>query len=726
MTSKKLFAVYSLTAAVLAAASGCTAGKEREIHPHASVHRAIDSAVRSAIVKVQIWPDAALDSPEQYYFAECPNCSSAHIENIRNLIAMEKPFETPGFVMANGDIIIADPGFQTEAERKIEVISITGAVTPVEPAAYYPDENAVVLRTADGSLPEGAEGMIFSEPEPGMPLFDFYYVPEGGVWVSGVTPHSDGRFSRIPSGNVSTGDFTVPLSIITDAAGSPAGITMSSETKLSFRNPDRNPVNWRRVTAEERAAEETLLREAVASRIFSVRFNFTPVDLRREQVDGNVDPSIIINQIDAKGILMADGSLLVSWPMSPDMIARISTVTVATPDGPAAAEFARALEDYEVIFIVPEKEIKSSGTAGIYSGSTAALYGRPVFEATLKNYGDGEECIITRSRITGLEAGYKNVLVPSTAGQADYLFTERGDLLAVMTEIRRHSAVYGLDGWDEYTGHVPAATLAMAADSRVLYPKAQEERLRFDWLGVETRSLSSELAEAYGVSVLTAGGEKGIIISKVFKNTPAAKAGLKPGDILLSIEDCRNRLYGMKSENFEVPDWEGNFMWDEYDFIPENQYDQIPTPWVNLRTPLNLLVTSLGPCAELTVTYIRDSEAHTAEIQAEQAPYSFENAPRTVISRLGMDIMDPTVEVRDYLRLADDAPGVLITRVRSGSKASVAGLMPYELITAVNDNPVYGAEELAAILAELGQGKIEAVLTVRRLGVSRLVTVRID
>ena len=165
-------------------------------------------------------------------------------------------------------------------------------------------------------------------------------------------------------------------------------------------------------------------------------------------------------------------------------------------------------------------------------------------------------------------------------------------------------------------------------------------------------------------------------------------------------------------------------MWDDYDSIPENHYDSIPTPWVNQRTPLNLLLTQLGPEAEVTVNYARDGKLCSTAVQAEAAPPCFENAPRTVISALGLTVLDPTVEVRDYFRLAADDPGVLIARVRSGSKASVAGLMPYEIITAVNDKAVTGAADFAALLEELGREKSEVVLTVRRLGVSRLVTMR--
>ena len=50
------------------------------------------------------------------------------------------------------------------------------------------------------------------------------------------------------------------------------------------------------------------------------------------------------------------------------------------------------------------------------------------------------------------------------------------------------------------------------------------------WIGVQTRELTPELAEA-----LKLGDAKGVLISGVVNDAPAAKAGIKPGDVLTRI-----------------------------------------------------------------------------------------------------------------------------------------------------------------------------------------------
>ncbi|MFC3607869.1 Do family serine endopeptidase AlgW [Stutzerimonas tarimensis] len=51
------------------------------------------------------------------------------------------------------------------------------------------------------------------------------------------------------------------------------------------------------------------------------------------------------------------------------------------------------------------------------------------------------------------------------------------------------------------------------------------------WLGVEVQSLTSELAESYGLQ-----GRQGIVVAGAYADGPAARAGLQPGDVILSID----------------------------------------------------------------------------------------------------------------------------------------------------------------------------------------------
>jgi serine protease DegQ len=58
----------------------------------------------------------------------------------------------------------------------------------------------------------------------------------------------------------------------------------------------------------------------------------------------------------------------------------------------------------------------------------------------------------------------------------------------------------------------------------------REGQVRRGWIGVETRDLTPELAEVLGVPV-----RAGVLITGVLNNGPAARAGLRPGDVVTEI-----------------------------------------------------------------------------------------------------------------------------------------------------------------------------------------------
>jgi S1-C subfamily serine protease len=50
------------------------------------------------------------------------------------------------------------------------------------------------------------------------------------------------------------------------------------------------------------------------------------------------------------------------------------------------------------------------------------------------------------------------------------------------------------------------------------------------WIGVEPSELTPEMAQTFGVAA-----QQGVIITGVLQNGPAAKAGIKPGDVVTSV-----------------------------------------------------------------------------------------------------------------------------------------------------------------------------------------------
>ena len=72
---------------------------------------------------------------------------------------------------------------------------------------------------------------------------------------------------------------------------------------------------------------------------------------------------------------------------------------------------------------------------------------------------------------------------------------------------------------------IPVSTAKLVLEGLV-----KDGRVTRGWIGVEPNDLSPELAETFGTKQT-----EGVIITGVLQNGPAAKAGVKPGDVIEAI-----------------------------------------------------------------------------------------------------------------------------------------------------------------------------------------------
>jgi serine protease DegQ len=90
-----------------------------------------------------------------------------------------------------------------------------------------------------------------------------------------------------------------------------------------------------------------------------------------------------------------------------------------------------------------------------------------------------------------------------------------------------NSAIYSQTGGSVGIGFAIPVTTAKTVMESII---ASGHVVR-GWIGVESQEITPELADSFGLKVQT-----GAIIAGVVRNGPADKGGMKPGDILLSVE----------------------------------------------------------------------------------------------------------------------------------------------------------------------------------------------
>jgi len=109
---------------------------------------------------------------------------------------------------------------------------------------------------------------------------------------------------------------------------------------------------------------------------------------------------------------------------------------------------------------------------------------------------------------------------PGNSGGA--LIDVHGNLLGINT------AIYSRSGGSLGIGFaIPVTTVKSVMDAII-----KDGQVVRGYIGVEPQDITPELAESFGLKKTT-----GAIIAGVLKGGPADKAGIRPGDILVSIDD---------------------------------------------------------------------------------------------------------------------------------------------------------------------------------------------
>ncbi len=109
---------------------------------------------------------------------------------------------------------------------------------------------------------------------------------------------------------------------------------------------------------------------------------------------------------------------------------------------------------------------------------------------------------------------------PGNSGGA--LVDTNGNLLGINT------AIYSRSGGSMGIGFaIPVSTAKMVLDGIV-----KDGQVTRGWIGVEPNELTPELAQTFGVDA-----KQGVIITGVLQNGPAAKGGMKPGDVVTGVAE---------------------------------------------------------------------------------------------------------------------------------------------------------------------------------------------
>jgi len=181
----------------------------------------------------------------------------------------------------------------------------------------------------------------------------------------------------------------------------------------------------------------------------------------------------------------------------------------------------------------------------------------------------------------------------------------------------------------------------------------QGKKIEYGWIGVAIQDIDERLAAYFDL-----GTDEGVLITKVITGSPAEKAGLKEGDIVLAVNSVKVRNSSALIKQ-----------------VGSGEIDK-PATFAILRDK--------KPIA-LPVVIGKRPSTEPESIAAQAAP----TPPTQSMSKLwrGISVRELSPETARQLGLAN-SNGVLISAIERGSPAQMAGLRNGDVIIAINKNPI--------------------------------------
>lgn len=233
---------------------------------------------------------------------------------------------------------------------------------------------------------------------------------------------------------------------------------------------------------------------------------------------------------------------------------------------------------------------------------------------------------------------------PGNSGGA--LLNIKGELIGINTAIFSRSGGYQGIGFA-----IPVNMVRTVMESLIEHGKIVR-----GWLGVSIQDIDKNLAKQFGIESLN-----GVLISDVVRDSPAKKAGLKRGDVILEFNGSR----------------------------------------INDAASLRNKVASTPVGKKVDISIIRNKRNKVLTVKIGKL--KGEPVVASDYNRMGTKVQTLTKDLIEKMHLNIDR-GVVVTDVKPGSNSENAGIKRGDVILEMNQSSVSSAEEVEDYLRQLKAG----------------------
>ena len=238
------------------------------------------------------------------------------------------------------------------------------------------------------------------------------------------------------------------------------------------------------------------------------------------------------------------------------------------------------------------------------------------------------------------------------------LFNQRGEVVGVNSRI--------FSGTGGYMGLSFSIPIDVAMD--VVQQLKTNGKVTRSYLGVMLQDIDRNLADAYKLPK-----PEGSLINQVSPKSPAEKAGLKPGDVILKLD--------------------GNS--------------------ISRTSDLIYRLNRIAPNQTIQLEVLRDDKIRTISATLSVAPDDTPAAEdkNNPTNGLGMNIRDLTEAEQSRLNVNG---GALVREVKRGGLASLSNLVAGDVIVQVNSTPVANSQAFAKAIAGLPKNSVARIVIIRQ------------
>jgi Do/DeqQ family serine protease len=214
-----------------------------------------------------------------------------------------------------------------------------------------------------------------------------------------------------------------------------------------------------------------------------------------------------------------------------------------------------------------------------------------------------------------------------------------------------NTAIFSRSGGSQGIGFaIPANMVRVVVTSA----KGGGSAVKRPWLGAKLQAVTPDIADGLGLK-----RPAGALVASVTPSSPAARAGLKSGDLILAVDD----------QTVDDP----------------NAFDY------------RFATKPLGGTAQLGL--LRAGKETRVAVALQTAPESprDEVAVKTRSPFLGATVANLSPALAEQLRLDTAAEGVVVTVVADGSTAAAVGFQPGDIIVSVNDESIAKTRDLERV-----------------------------